>query len=339
MPTRAMYLVLFLVGLIAQSGCGDGSAPSGDGGEPLQPVTLMLNWFPEAEHGGFYTALINGYYRDEGIEMTIQSGGVDVPVIQRVATGQVQFGVANADPVIFGRNEGARVVGLMAPMQVSPRCILVHEESGFESLADLRDVTLAISPRLAFSTYMRANFPLTDVQIVPYSGSVASFVRDPDYAQQGYNISEPFVARQQGANPRVLMLADEGWNPYTSILITRDRFLEENADIARAVVRASLRGWISYMEDPYTTNEYIHSLNPQMTPDILEFGWREMESMVYTEETGRDRLGLMTTERWDRLIDAMEELGLLRPGAVTAAECFDARFLEEAHAAQGSPTG
>ena len=60
-------------------------------------VSLLLNWTPEAEHGGFYAALLNGHYAAEGIEVKIVPGGKNAPVIQRIATGQDTFGVCNAD--------------------------------------------------------------------------------------------------------------------------------------------------------------------------------------------------------------------------------------------------
>ena len=63
-------------------------------------VRLALNWFPEAEHGGFYAALVHGYYQKQGLQVEILGGGPDAPVIQRVATGAVEFGVTNADDVL-----------------------------------------------------------------------------------------------------------------------------------------------------------------------------------------------------------------------------------------------
>src|SRR5436190_673086 len=69
----------------------------------LSAVTLQLNWFPEAEHGGFYAALVHGYYRDAGLDVKILAGGPDTPVLQQVARGAATFGVVNADNVLFGR--------------------------------------------------------------------------------------------------------------------------------------------------------------------------------------------------------------------------------------------
>ena len=65
---------------------------------------------------------------------------------------------------------------------------------------------------------------------------MAPFLNDPRFGQQAYNISEPFVARQAGGDPQVLMLADAGYNPYTSCLVTRDELVRRSPDLVRRVV-------------------------------------------------------------------------------------------------------
>ena len=68
----------------------------------LPSVTLQLNWFPEAEHGGYYAALAEGYYQEAGLNVKILPGGPDTPVLQQVARRAVTFGVANADNILLG---------------------------------------------------------------------------------------------------------------------------------------------------------------------------------------------------------------------------------------------
>ncbi len=66
-------------------------------------VELALNWFPEAEHGGYFAALVKGYYRDAGLDVKILPGAASSAVLQRVARNQVAFGVENADRILLGR--------------------------------------------------------------------------------------------------------------------------------------------------------------------------------------------------------------------------------------------
>ena len=63
------------------------------------PISLALNWFPEAEHGGFYAALVHGYFADEGLHVTIRPGGPKAPVIPEVADGRIKDKAANSPAV------------------------------------------------------------------------------------------------------------------------------------------------------------------------------------------------------------------------------------------------
>src|SRR3990172_12386968 len=118
-----------LLAVLALAGCGKAAATSpksraaGTGGNEtvatargerkdptLIDVTLQLNWFPEAEHGGFFAALVHGYYQEEGLNVEILPGGPETPVVQQVARRAAPFGVVNADNVLFGRAQQPPVV-------------------------------------------------------------------------------------------------------------------------------------------------------------------------------------------------------------------------------------
>jgi NitT/TauT family transport system substrate-binding protein len=285
-------------------------------------VTLQLNWYPEAEHGGYYAALVHGYYREAGIDVRIISGGPDTPVLQQVATGRAAFGVINADNILYGRAAGAPVVALMAPLQISPRCLIVHESSGIREFSQLKDMTLAISTTQAFSFYLRSKVPLTGVTVIPYTGNVARFLVDKDFGQQGYVFSEPYLIGEQGGDPRTLMLADLGFNPYTSLLFTSEKYLREERELVEAMTRASVRGWRKYLADPQATNRRIQELNPEMDPGVLAYGAKAIVPLAESSDTKARGFGAMTLERWQTLIDQMVACKQLAAGAVIAREAF-----------------
>ena len=305
--------------------CGQGETPPPTE-EGKTRVKLALNWFPEAEHGGFYAAHIHGYYAARNLEVEILGGGPDAPVIQRVSTGAVEFGVTNADDVLYARAQQAPVVALMAPYQINPRCIMVHESSGIERIDQISNITLAMSQRPAFSHYLRWKYPLEGVNIVPYPGNVSQFLANPNFAQQGYVFSEPFVARQQGGNPRALLVSDIGFNPYASVIIATEETIAQRTDIVRAVVEASIEGWEHYLRDGQETNQYINSLNPEMGLDILAYGVEESAALVLDPIANEKGLGYMSRARWNELHKQMAEAGLIEAeGSIEGA--FDTQFL------------
>ena len=309
---------------------GAATAPEAKPATALRKVKLLLNWFPEAEHGGFYAAKVHGFYNDADPDLEILPGGPNVPVVQQVATKQVEFAIANADPICFGRAEQAPVVALMAPLQTSPRCIMVHEKSGIKKFADIHDMTVAMSSTSAFSHFLQKKFQFKNVQIVPYPGNVAQFLQKDDFAQQGYVFSEPYLARQQGGDPHVLMVSDEGFNPYTSCLMTHDDLVKNDPELARKVVQASIKGWQHYLAEPTNTNEFIHSLNKEMSLDALAFGVKELKPLVEDTVTKANGIGHMGLERWQTLVDQLVDIGQLAPDKVKTSDLFTTEFLKPA---------
>lgn len=278
------------------------------------PIKLALNWFPEAEHGGYYAALVHGEFAKEGLDVTILPGGPKAPVIPQVASGGPFFGVDNADKLLLGRAQEADVIAVFAPIQTSPRCILVHEESGitsFDDLAAAKNFTLAMNPGQPFAQFLNHKYPMEGVQKVPYPGNLSQFLLDKQFGQQAYSFSEPFVAQQGGAKTRNLMLADIGFNSYTSLLVVSRELFKDQPQIVQAMVRASARGWERYLNDPAETNAYIHQQNPEMSPEILAFGANDLRALCKMPDGAP--FGSMTEARWSALIQDMSAAGSL-PG-------------------------
>lgn len=290
-------------------------------------TTLALNWFPEAEHGGFFAAQASGLYRAAGLDVKLLSGGPGVPVLQQVATGRVDFGVSNADEVLIARAQGVPVVAVLAPIQTSPRVIMVHEESGIGSLAELKDLTLAIEPQAPFANFLKRKLPLTGVRFVPYTGSVAPFVADKKWAQQAYGISEPFVARQKGAKPVNLYVSDLGYNPYTSVLVVSEKTLKERPDLVRKMVQASRDGWSRYLEGAAGADDLIRKANPQLDQAVLDYGHAELLKLCRSPDTETQGVGAMTTARWNDMAAELAAMGAFPKGAPDASKAWNGTFL------------
>src|SRR5580704_11949849 len=153
MRLQRIAFAVISIGLLAGCAQSDGVRPQSDSKNDSSSgtsrdaihVELALNWFPEAEHGGYFAALVHGYYRDAGLDVKVLPGTASSAVLQRVARNQVAFGVENADRILLGRAQQADVIALLAPIQKSPRGIMVHADSGFAKIADIANVTLAVN--------------------------------------------------------------------------------------------------------------------------------------------------------------------------------------------------
>lgn len=294
------------------------------------PTQIALNWYPEVEHGGYLAANTLELFDKVDVEVEIIPGGPGAPqgIIQELAAERIQFAVSDADNVVKARAAGVPIVALMAPLQSNPRCIMVHEASGITKLEELANVELAISDSRPFALWMKKKLPLTNVRMVPFNGLVGEFLVKPDFAQQGYVFSEPFVAKEKGGDPKVLMVSDIGFNPYASVLVTTETVINQRPDLVKAVVSASVKGWEQYLADATKTNEAIHGMNKDMSLEALKFGVEAMAPLCQTDE-GAAACG-MTLERWQTLVQQIEELEDIPKGSVKPEECFNVTFLPPA---------
>lgn len=298
------------------------------GAASLATAKLALNWYPEVEHGGFIAAKTLGLFEAEKIDVEIIPGGPGAPqaIIAELAAERIEFAVSDADNVVKARSAGLPIVALMAPLQNSPRCIMVHQASGITRLEELANVELAISDSRPFALWMKKKLPLTNVRMVPFNGLVGEFLLKPDFAQQGYVFSEPFVAKEKGGDPRVLLVSEIGFNPYASVLITTEKVIQEKPELVRSVVAASVKGWDQYLADPEATNIAIHGMNKDMSIAALEFGTKEMAALCKPAE-GIAFCG-MELVRWEVLVKQIEEIEDIPAGSVKPEECFTTKFLQ-----------
>lgn len=320
--------VLILLSLLVAGCAGEPAAQRQSDGSGTTPITVQLNWYPEAEHGGVFQALADGTYAKAGLDVVVQPGGRATPVAPELSLGRAQFAFANADDVIVYRGQGIDVVAVLAALQDSPRCILVREESGVESFSDLAGMTLQRQAGRPFLLFMRAQGVLDQVQEVPYHGSVSSLVADPKIAIQAYSFAEPLLAEQQGVRVRRLMVSELGWNPYSSVLITTGDLIRGNPDVVRRFVQATQTGWQNYLRDPTLGNAAILAANEHgMTAEALQYGAAELRTLALPEDTPLQGVGRMTLERWTRLVEQFRGLDPGTVGDVHPADCFNTSFL------------
>src|SRR5271170_7043293 len=305
-PSATCYLLAILVALFA-AGCHRSSSGNG-----ATKITLQADWYPQPEHGGFYTALAKGYYRDEGLDVAIQPGGPYVTVEQQVSIGAAQFGMGSSDKTLESIGDGLPLVAVVATMQRDPQGIMVRKDSPIHSFADLNGHTVAIQTGSTWWEYIERKYRLNKVHEVPAMMNVANFVADPSYVQQAFATSEPFFAQKQGVATRVLLTSDAGYAPYRVMVTTRD-FVQQHPDVVGKFVRASLRGWKEYLNDPAPANALIAKLNPALTPDWMQFSWQALRDghFVTGDDPSGAQLGQMTPERWSTMYNQLLDLKVI----------------------------
>jgi NitT/TauT family transport system substrate-binding protein len=273
-------------------------------------VKLGLNWKPEPQFGGFYAAQVHGLDREAKIKLEIAPGGSGTPTIQMLATKKLDYAIASADEVVMARARGVDVLALMAVYQTNPQGIMVHAERGFKSLDDVfrSEGTLALQKGLPYAQYLMAKHGQgAKVSIVPYVGGISNFALDGRHSQQCFVTSEPLLAAQQKLKTKVFLVADSGYNPYTTVLVTRGDVWKSQADQVRRVRELFRKGWEQYLRDASATDRRMAELNPSMDPQTFKASGEAQRRLIETP----NGIGHMEIGRWRELSRQLRELKLI----------------------------
>ena len=299
----------------------------------LTRVSYGTNWFAQAEHGGFYQAIAAGIYQDYGLDVTIQMGGPGINITQVLAGGAADFAMGGSAGVTNAVAEGIPLICVASMFQKDPQVLMAHPgTTNFEDLAG-RPIYVSTGGLISYWPYLRARYGFTDEQIRPYNFNPGPFLADPTSAQQGYLTSEPFaVEREGGFVPEVFLLADLGFQPYSTTIETTRRLVEQDPDLVQRFVDASILGWYSFLEDPDPAYELIQIDNPEMSDEQLAYSFEKMEEfgIIVSGEAETLGIGAMTDQRWETFYNDMAEVGVFDFGPdFDIAEAYTLEFVNK----------
>ena len=310
------------------SACGDkpaSSNPHGSGG-PLKRIILQTDWFAQPEHGGFYLALAKGYYREAGLDVTIEQGGPNAIPAQKVALGAAQFAIGPSNELMIASGRGIPLVMVGALMQHDPQGIMFHEESGISSFKDLDGRSIMAVPGAGWITLAERKYGIK-ISVTPLDFGLSRYLADK-FVQQCFITNEPYYVKKQGAKPGVLLLSDTGFQPYR-VWYTSRAFIEKDPEAVRAFTAASIRGWREYIDgDRSEADKIIGGLNRQMVPEFIEFSLSTMRKyqLVTGDPAKGEAVGKLDATRLLAELEQMKEIGMLGR-VVKLEEVFDPRFL------------
>ncbi len=254
--------------------------------QALDHVVFATNWLAEAEHGGFYQALVDGTYEAYGLDVEIVQGGPMAPNRALLVSGQVQFYMAGnfLQPLNAMEQDIPPIVEVAAIFQKEPQVFIAHPGVGIQSLPDLANLPTIFMGNDVFASvfqWMKSQWPgFNDEQRRPYSFTAAPFLADPMSAQQGYVTSEPYIiARAGGFEPLVFLIADYGFDTPSTMIEARADYVDANPDIVQRFVDASIIGWYNYLYgDNSAANDMIKQENPDMTDDLINYAVEQMRA-------------------------------------------------------------
>ncbi|WP_024506362.1 ABC transporter substrate-binding protein [Bradyrhizobium sp. ARR65] len=293
-------------------------------------VTFLTSWFAQAEHGGFYQAKATGLYEKAGLDVTIKMGGPQVNGSQLLLAGETDFLMGYDIQVLKGREQNLPLVTVASSFQFDLQGIMTHDDVADLAALKGRPILIAGSSRVTFWPWLRAKYGYTDDQIRPYTFNLQPFFADKAMAQQAYPSSEPYQAGQQHEKVKFFLLADGGYPPYGSTIVTTEKMIAEKPDVVARFVKASLEGWRDYMKDPAPGNALIEADNPKMTDGQIAFAIEKLKEMKALDRGDAAKLGIgiITANRYKQIYDFLVAGGLLDP-KVDWWKAFDDRFVKD----------
>jgi NitT/TauT family transport system substrate-binding protein len=294
----------------------------------LTPIKLQLDWYPQPEHGGFYTALLRGYYKDEGLDVTVMPLPEYGSVAQLVATGKTDFGLGSSDQIMEWDSNGLPLIAVAATMQHDPQALMVHKSSPVRDFKDLEGKTVATQTGATWLKFVVARYNLKSVRQIPTTLSIASFLADPDHIQQIFITSEPFFAKQAGAEIRTIPISSSGYDPYRVQFTTRE-FVAEHPDLVTKFVRASIRGWNDYLANPGPTNAHLLTLNPALNAAQVAYTAQALRDggFITGGDQGDVQTGRMAASRWQTGFDQLNSLSILH-GSIDPKASYALQFAQ-----------
>ena len=186
------------------------------------------------------------------------------------------------------------MVTIAAIFQKEPQVLLAHPDAASRSwpTSTTRPSSSPTTARATYWLWLKQVYGFTDDQVKPYTFNPAPFLADTNSVQQGYVTSEPFAIKQQGGfEPVVLMMADYGYDTYSTTIETSQKLVDENPDLVQRFVNATIEGWYNYLYgDNKKANELIKADNPEMTDEQIAFsidGDEEVRHRRFRRRAGR----------------------------------------------------
>ena len=257
------FIVLFILSIFV-IGCGN-----------EKELSLALDWYPNSNHAGIYSAIDEGFFDEEGIKLSVYTPSDPTAIISSVASGRDDFGLSYHPDILQAQSAGLEIVSVLSISQHPLNSIMTLKKSSIKNPSDLRGKVIGYpgipSNKAMLETVLSSqNININDVETVDVgfelvkalvSGSVDAIIG-------AYWTHESIVMELQGYEIEIMRLEEWGVPDYYElILITNKSFLEENKSDVEKVVNSFKKGYEFSIKNP---QESITSLISIAGEEIVE---------------------------------------------------------------------
>ena len=283
-------------------------------------ITVMGDWLAWAVQAPVISAMRNGYYKDEGLDVELIQPAQAADPIRLVAAEKVQFSMTYVPEIFQARETAIPVVAIAVTLRPLPTALMVLPDSGIKSPADLKGKTLGVNVVPSAMSGLRtmlatAGLTIDDVDIIdPGYGVVPlqlSGKVDAGYALTYFEgvLANEELAKEGKPPVEFLMYRDYGVpNYYYQLLAANEDWLKINAATTCRFLRATTRGFETFKKNPEPMIKWMADENEALTPEqhrkIVELTMAD-----WTDEDGN--LWVQDVKMWAETQDWLVEEGLI----------------------------
>lgn len=321
---KRFYLYfLLLVFLTGGAACSPVSSTT-----ELTPVTVQLSWSHQSQFAGFYAAEQQGYFEEEGLEVSFVEGGPEVDFIAPVAEGKAQFGIAQPADLILARAEGKPLRSIAVIFRRSPIVFLSLADSGITRPQDFvgKKIRTAVTmDQTLQATMMKVGITPDQYELVYLPSDVDQFASGEVPIWAGYINVFALEVQRAGYKLNIVSPDDYGIHFYGDVLITTDDLILKNPDLVQRFVRATLKGWTYALENPEDIGTYVQKYKQDADPGLEA---DKMIASIPLVNTGEDFIGWMKPEAWEAMAETLRTQEALT-APLDVRDVYTMKFLEE----------
>lgn len=273
--TLALIAVLACAAAVLVAGCGGGSGDASSSGDTR--VSLVLDWFPNADHAGIYGAIDQGYFADQGLQVTPEVPSDPSASLKRVATGKADFAISYEPEVLLARSQGVPVTAVAAVVVHPLNSILGRTDHGIHTAADLKGKTVGAAgvpsdrPLLDAVLHHAGVDPSTvTLKTIGFNLAPALAKGSVDAVIGAYWNIERVELERKGVPITPMRLEDNGVPDYDElVVVASDQTVATRPDMIRAFLRGLRKGQDWAATDQTGAADDLLAANKELDPATL----------------------------------------------------------------------
>jgi NitT/TauT family transport system substrate-binding protein len=328
---------------LALAGCSGGGStePSESGSAELSPVKLQLQWFAQAQFAGYYAAVDQGYYEDEGLDVTLLEGGADIVPQDVLSGGDADYAISWVPKVLGSIEQGAEITDVAQIFERSATTQISFTDAAITTAADLSGKKVGSwgfgNEWELFAGMQKADVNLSDISLVQQAFDMNGFLAGDIDAAQAMTYNE-YAQVLETVNPATGKLYQPSelnvidWNKEGTAMLQDAIWADSNrladdsdyADQTVKFIKASIKGWVYAKDHPEEAATIVTAAGSTLGESHQLWMTNEVNKLIWPSTSGG--VGMIDEDAWNQTVDLAMKTKNETGATIISAEPPDTAF-------------